>query len=276
MKNILLIILIFISNSSFSQVEIDTSEIKSIRYEWLINKKPNDSTLNEILTEYKSGIFKEEFSNFGSEKSKFGHYFIYDKNNSDGKLKAEVNNIEFGVGNVFQRNYYDKQGNLDSIRQKLWKNDSLKELSFVTRKTYDDESRLLTLSERSKTYHYSYNNSNQITLIDYYNDSIHKEVKKYKNGQLISRKFPQRKKYRKEFTYQYDNKNRMIRKDNDDYIYYIFNYNDFGIESIEKIYKKKNERVGIETFEYNKKGQLLIRKEFMKGHLINEFHYTYK
>jgi len=151
MKNILLIILITFSTSVFSQVKMDTSEIISKRYEWKLNNKKNDSTLNQILTEYKSGIYREDFSDFENPKSKFGHYFIYDKNNANGKLKAETKHIEFAFGNTFQRNYYDKNGNLDSIKQKLWKNDSLKEMSFNVHKKYNDKSKLKTLIERSKS-----------------------------------------------------------------------------------------------------------------------------
>ena len=71
MKKILLIILISVSTSSFSQVKIDTSEIKSIRYEWKLNKVKSDSTLNQILTEYKSGIYKEVFPDVKKKRHKF-------------------------------------------------------------------------------------------------------------------------------------------------------------------------------------------------------------
>jgi len=68
----------------------------------------------------------------------------------------------------------------------------------------------------------------------------------------------------------------MIKKDDDDSFFYNYKYNDFGIEHIEKIYKKRAMRVGLETFEYNSKGQLTIRKKFSKDQLISEYHYTYK
>src|SRR5690606_24241347 len=75
MRNILLIILISVYTSSFSQVNIDTSEIKSIRYEWNINPKTKDTTLLTSLIKYKSGFFnwKMESSN---DSTKFGSFSL--------------------------------------------------------------------------------------------------------------------------------------------------------------------------------------------------------
>ena len=79
MKKILLSILTFlILGISFAQ-KIDTTEIKSVRYEWQINKKSNDSTLTQILSEYKNGILKDEIYDIGNPKSKFGYYFIFER-----------------------------------------------------------------------------------------------------------------------------------------------------------------------------------------------------
>ncbi len=275
MRKILLSILLFLIYSNLIAQKIDTTQIKSIRYEWNLNIKSNDSSLTQILKEFKSGIFKDDYSDFDNQKSKFGNYFLYDAKNKEGYLKAEVEHIALAVGNVFQRNFYDKDGYLESVFQKIWRNDTLKELSFKTKKTYDDRSRLKTLIERSKTYQYFYNENDAVERIEYYNDSTISKISDYRNGLLISEVFPQRK-YRKEFTYVYDEKNRMIKKDDDDFFYYIYKYNDFGIEQIERIYKKKEMSVGLETFEYNDKGLLIVRKVFVKGKLINEYHYTYK
>ena len=84
MKNLLIIIIILTYTSSFSQVKIDTSEIKSIRYEWKIDLKTKDTTLWGKLVKYKSGFFYEK-PEFIKGSSKFGHFFI-----SKGKFSEVI------------------------------------------------------------------------------------------------------------------------------------------------------------------------------------------
>ncbi len=112
-KNFLRIILISVSASSFSQVKIDTSEIKSIRYEWKLDKKKNDSTLNQILTEYRSGIYKEEFTDFKKEHHEYPFINIFESKsdylNRDQKSSLKVH--YWSAMNGLQKNFYDEYGN---------------------------------------------------------------------------------------------------------------------------------------------------------------------
>ncbi len=94
---------------------------------------------------------------------------------------------------------------------------------------------------------------------------------------LISQVYPTREKYRKKFTYEYDEKGRIIKRNDSDYDLYIYKYNKFGISKIERIFKSKNTVIEYTLFVYDKNGILKRRKEFgRKDKLRDEFIYEYK
>ncbi|WP_298507087.1 hypothetical protein [uncultured Maribacter sp.] len=279
MRNILLIILISVSTSSFSQVKIDTSEIKSIRYEWRIDLKTKDSTLTEILTEYNSGIFKEEYPEM-KNGSKFGHYHIFNSENLNRHQKTSFDFYVMAIGNVYWRNYYDKFGVLDSINKKLQKEDTLKILNYKIKKRFKNNRNgklEYLINEDGDKDVYKYNLLGKLKTVYHYRDSKLYRIKEFKNGLLVSEKYPQRKKYRKQYTYEYNNKNQLTKKDESDYDFYKYMYNEFGIERVEKIYKKRNSIMEYELFEYSANGELLTHKIFSRNNKIRtEYHYLYK
>ncbi|WP_298346697.1 hypothetical protein [uncultured Algibacter sp.] len=279
MKNFLLIILISISTSSFSQVKIDTSEIKSIRYEWKLNKEKNDSTLNQILTEYKSGIYKEEFPSFKKEHHEYPFINIFESktNYLNRKVKQTLKVHYYSALGGESKFYYDKYGNLDSIYQNYYK-DSLKEWKYNIKKEYRRKGKLKYLINKfdeKEVYHYNF--FGNLKKIELYKDSVLYEISNYKKGLLISKVYPTRKKYRKKFTYEYDKKGRIIKRDDNDYDLYLYEYNKFGLSKIEKIFKSKNMVVEYTLFIYDKNGILKRKKEFARNDkLREEFVYEYK
>jgi hypothetical protein len=279
MKNILLIILISVFTSSFSQVKIDTSEIKSIRYEWEIDIKKNDSTLHQILTEYKSGIYKEEFVDFKKEHHEYPFINIFESKsnylNRDQKPSLKVH--YWSAMNGLHKNFYDKYGNLDSVYSRYEK-DSLKEWKYKIAKEYRRKGKLKYLiNQNDEKEVYTYNLFGKLKKIDVYKDSVLYEINNYRKGLLINQIYPTRKKYRKKFTYEYDKKGRIIKRDDNDYHLYLYQYNEFGLIKIEKIFKKRNIIVEYTLFIYDKNGILKRKKEFArKDKLRNEFYYVYK
>jgi len=279
MKNILLIILISVSTSSFSQVKIDTSEIKSIRYEWKLNTKKNDSTLNQILTEYKSGIYKEEFPDFKKEHHEYPFINIFESKTDylNRKVKQTLKVHYYSALGGESKFYYDKYGNLDSIYQNYYK-DSLKEWKYKIKKEYRRKGKLKYLINKfdeKEVYHYNF--FGNLKKVELYKDSVLYEISNYKKGLLISEVYPTRKKYRKKFTYDYDKKGRIIKRDDSDYDLYLYEYNKFGLSKIEKIFKSKNMVVEYTLFIYDKNGILKRKKEFARNDkLRDEFVYEYK
>lgn len=279
MRNFLLIILISVSTSSFSQVKIDTSEVKSIRYEWKLNEEKNDSTLNQILTEYKSGIYKEEFPSFKKEHHEFPFINIFESktNYLNRKVKQTLKVHYYSALGGESKFYYDKYGNLDSIYQNYYK-DSLKEWKYNIKKEYRRKGKLKYLINKfdeKEVYHYNF--FGNLKKIELYKDSVLYEISNYKKGLLISEVYPTRKKYRKKFTYEYDKKGRIIKRDDNDYDLYLYEYNKFGLSKIEKIFKRKNMVVEYTLFIYDKNGILKRKKEFARNDkLREEFVYEYK
>jgi hypothetical protein len=282
MRNVLLIILISVFTSSFSQVEIDTSEIKSIRYEWKIDIEKNDSTLYQILTEYKSGIYKEEFVDFKKEHHKFPFINIFESKSDyldrDIKLNRKVH--YWSAMNGLQKNYYDKYGNLDSIYFRYEK-DSLKEIRTKIKKEYRRKGKLKYLiNKHDEKEIYFYTLLGNLKKIELYKDSTLYEISNFKKGLLLSKIYPTRKKYRKRFTYEYDRYNRILKRDDKDYEYFLYFYNDSGLSKIEKILKKKDMILEQKLFLYDKNGILKTKKEFRKIggklKLMNKYNYEYK
>jgi hypothetical protein len=279
MKNFLLIILISISTLSFSQVKIDTSEIKSIRYEWKLNEEKKDSTLNQILTEYKSGIYKEEFPSFKKEHHEYPFINIFESKTHylNRKVKQTLKVHYYSALGGESKFFYDRYGNLDSIYQNYYK-DSLKEWKFKIKKEYRRKGKLKYLINKfdeKEVYHY--NLFGNLKKIELYKDSVLYEISNYKKGLLISEVYPTRKKYRKKFTYEYDKKGRIIKRDDNDYHLYLYEYNKFGLSKIEKTFKSKNMVVEYTLFIYDKNGILKRKKEFARNDkLREEFIYEYK
>jgi len=279
---LLFIILISISTWSFSQVKIDTSEIKSIRYEWKLNEEKNDSTLNQILTEYKSGIYKEEFPNFKTENHEYPFINIFESKseylNRDQKSGLKVH--FWSAMNGFQKNYYDQNGILDSVYFS-YKKDTLKQLKKRTTKEYRRNGKLgYLINENNEKEVYTYNLFGKLKRIDVYKDSVLYEINNFKKGLLIDQIYPTRKKYRKKFTYEYDKKGRLIFRDESDSELFKYEYNEFGLSKSEKILKSKNMVLEYSIFIYDKNGLLRNKKEYRriggKERLVNEYNYTNK
>ena len=282
MKKFLLIFLISGFTSSFCQTKIDTSDVKSIRYEWEIDLKKNDSTLNQILTEYGSGIYKEEFKNFTDNNHKFPFINLFESDfyysGKDFKLTKKI--YYFSALNGESKYFYDRHGNIDSIYQSYFK-DTLTEWKYKIKKKYRKNGKLDFLINKSDEKEvYTYNLFGHLKTIELYKDSTLYEISTYKKGLLIDVFYPTREKYRKYFTYDYDNKGRITKRDDSDYDLYLYEYNEFGLSKIDKIFKSKNRIVESTIFSYNKDGLLKSRKEYRisknKKILTNEYHYTYK
>ncbi|WP_405568985.1 hypothetical protein [Winogradskyella sp. Asnod2-B02-A] len=275
MRNFLLIILISVSTSSFSQVKIDTSEIKSIRYEWNINPKTSDTTLWTKLTEYKSGFYHEKME-FLNDSSKFGHFFIYKGEKIESQKRADIENHVSGMGNGIINIYYDKFKNPDSIVLLKYEPD-FKRISTTIEKQYKRNRKLEFITDLDGKNYYKYNLFGKLKRIEHYRDSVLYRIDNFKNGLLISETFPTRKKHRKKFTYEYNKRGQLVKREDDDYHFYRYDYNEFGIRKIEKVYKKKNAVVEYTIFNYDKNGILKRKKEFARNDkLRNEFIYEYE
>lgn len=275
MKNTLLIILISVYTSSFSQVKIDTSEVKSIRYEWNVDPKTKDTTLWSKLTKYKSGFFfvKLEFLN---DSSRFGHFFISNGKFSDVRRNLNSKNYETGIGNGILKTHYDNFKNPDSIVFLKFEPE-FKRTKTVLEKKYKRKDKLEFITDLDGKNYYKYNLFGKLKRIRHYKDSVLFRIDDFKNGLLISETFPTRKKYRKKFTYEYDKKKQLIKRDDDDYHFYRYEYNEFGIRKIEKVFKKKNAVVEYTIFYCDENGILKRKKEFDRNDkLRNEFIYEYE
>ena len=275
MKNYILIILISVYSSGFSQVKIDTSEIKSIRYEWNINPKTKDTTLWTKLTEYRSGFFYEKIE-FLNDSSKFRHFFIYKGKKTESQKRTDIENHVSGMGNGIINIYYDKFKNPDSIVLIKY-GPEFKRITTITEKEYKRKGKLNFITDLDGKNYYKYNLFGKLKRIEHYRDSVLYKISDFKNGLLISETFPTRKKYRKKFTYEYDKGERLTKRDDSDYEFYRYEYNEFGISKIEKVYKKKNAVVEYTVFFYDENGILKRKKEFARNDkLRNEFYYEYK
>lgn len=275
MKNVLLIIIISVYTSSFSQVKIDTSEIKSIRYEWNINPKTKDTTLWTKLTEYKSGFFYQKLE-FLNDSSKFGHFFLSKGKFSEIRNKRNSKNYDAGMGNGILKTHYDNYQNPDSIVLSKYESE-FERITTIIDKEYKRKGKLDFITDLDGKNYYKYNLFGKLKQIEHYRDSVLYQIDDFKNGLLISETFPTRKKYRKKFTYEYDKKKQLIKRDDDDYHFYRYEYNEFGIRKIEKVYKKKNAVVEYTIFYYDENGILKRKKEFARNDkLRNEFIYEYE
>ena len=262
MKKILLFTFL-ISNSILAFQKIDTTAIKNVRYEWKILKDESDSTLTGILTEYKSGIYKLELLNRNKPKS--GDYFVYPREYKSESEIVKFSPLEMKVGNVFERNYFDRFGNLDSIYRRYLKNSKMKSGTLRAQKKYKRNNKLEYLIDVNGNKNvYSYNFFGNLRQIKQYKDSILYKISDYKNDLLIKESFPTRKKYRKQFFYEYDKKNRLVKRDDDDYYFYRYYYSEYGISKIEKIYKKRNFIKEITTFIYSTNGELKEKNILMR------------
>ncbi|WP_179317956.1 hypothetical protein [Winogradskyella undariae] len=277
MKNILLTILISVFTSSFSQVKIDTSEVKSVRYEWKVDSKKKDTILNQILTEYKSGIYKEVFPNFKKKHHRYPFINIFESKTEylNKKIKSNLKVHFWSVLNGFQKNFYDEFGYLDSIYFNYHK-DSLIEKKYKVEKVYKRKGKLNYLINKfgEKEEHF-YSLFGNLKRIEKSNDSVTFLTEYFKNGKIAEVT------YRSgiEFNYEYDKNGRVI-KFNDRTRTYHYRYNDSELSSIEKVLTRKNilyERI---LFTYNPNGILIEKKEYKKTggkeRLINEYKYTYK
>ncbi|WP_053978621.1 hypothetical protein [Mangrovimonas xylaniphaga] len=277
MKNILLIILISVSTSSFSQVKIDTSEIKSIRYEWKLNKTKNDSTLNQILTEYKSGIYKEAFPDFKKEHHKFPFINIFESKTDflNREIKQNLKVHYYSVLRGESKFFYDKKGDLDSIYQNYYR-DSLTEWKYKIKKDYGKNGKLkLLINKFGEKVEYFYNLSGNLKRIEKSNDSVTFLKEYYKSGRIIKLIY----RNGNEFTYKYDKSGRILERNEFTDIFY-YNYSNGLLTSIDKYLSKYNKLYERTTFQYNESRILINKKDYKmyrdKPKLVNEYFYTYK
>lgn len=273
MKKILLIIIISIYTSSFSQIQIDTSDVKSIRYEWKINIKKKDTTLWTILTEYQSGFYKTEI-NLSNNLSDNSPTFI-----SKGKIINEIEDKNSKIyicktNNGILRTYYDNYQNPDSTVILNYK-PKLKKTKFTVEKEYKRKGKLKYITEElNGTKNYTYNLFGELKTIEHYStDSTLYKISHFKKGLLISETKP---KYESEITYEYSKNNKLIKKSGS-YAVTNYQYNDFGLKKIEKISRENNILMKYTLYFYNDDGTLVRKKEFGKNNILfNEFIYKYK
>lgn len=277
MKNILIIIIISIYTSSFSQVQIDTSEVKSVRYEWKIDLKRKDTILNQILTEYESGIYKEVFPNFKKEHHRYPFINIFESKTEylNKKIKPNLKVHYWSVSRGLQKNFYDEFGNLDSIYSNYCK-DSLIEKKYKIKKVYKRKGKLKYLINKfgEKEEHF-YSLFGNLKRIEKSNDSVTFLTEHFKNGKIVEVAYRNRIK----FNYEYDKNGRVI-KFNDRTGTYHYKYNNSKLSSIEKFLTKKNILFERFHFTYDEDEILIEKKEFKKiggkERLINKYRYTYK
>lgn len=275
MKKILLVIIFLYYSSILSQIKIDTSDITSIQYEWKIKK--NDSTLTKILTKYKSGIYKEEFPDIKKPKDKYPFVNIFESKSGylNRDLKSSLRVHYWSFSNGFQRNLYNKYGHIESTQGKFY-GDSLLIWQTTYKKVYRRKGKLkYLLNENNEKEIFHYDLFGKLKKTEIFRDSVLYQINYYKNGLLIKENFPTRKKYRKEFTYEYDNHGRLVKRDDSDYDLYNYYYNQNGIIRKEKIYKKRNRVIEYSLYQYDKNGELIIRKDYnRKNKIIAEFSYN--
>lgn len=259
----------------FSQHEIDTSEVKTIRYEWNINQETKDTTLSTKLTEYKSGFFYEKIE-YLKDSSKFGHFFIYKGKKMETQTRSDIENHVLGMGNGIIKIYYDKHKNPDSIVTSIY-DPEFKKIFVSIKKRYKRKAKLDYITDLDGKNVYKYNLFGKLKRIEQFRDTVLYKMSDFKNGLLIRETFPTRKQTRKKFIYEYDKKGRMILKDADDYYLFKYSYSDFGIVKSEKIYKKRNLIDSYSLYEYDVKGKLIRKKDFgRKDRLRQEYFYEYK
>lgn len=278
MKNIVSIVFILVFTSTYSQAIIDTSEIVSIRYEYKLNKKNKDSVLNQILTQYKSGIYKEVFTDFEKDPTKFYFTTIFESKTPhiSRDLKSSIKLHYWQTTSGWQRYYYDAFGNLDSIFSRYEK-DSLRAWNTTATNVYRSKGKLkYRINTNGDMEVYRYTLFGSLKRIEVYKDSVQFEIRNYKDGMLVNQIFPTRKEYRKKLSYKYDEKGRMIKRDDNDYEYVVYQYGDFGLSRIEKRYKKNNKVSEYSLFFYDKEGRLQNKKVFEPSdRLREEFSYQY-
>lgn len=261
MRKILLATLLFSYSSIFSQIKIDTSNIVSIQYKWKIDE--NDSTLTRILTEYKSGIFKEEFPAYKKPNHEYPFVNIFESKtdflNKDVKESLKIH--YWSLMNTYQENYYDKNGYSDSIYRK-----NFQEIGEVTRKIKKEYNRngkikfLINKNKEKEVYHY--NLFGQLKKTDIYKNSILVQQNIYNKGLLISEIYPAK---NLSLHYEYDRKGRLIRKYDYDYYYYKYYYSDLGLIRKEKLVQKNDRIIEYSNYKYNRNGELVSRKDYDKS-----------
>ena len=270
--------LIFFDSLGFSQTSIDTSDVKSIQYEWKISKTGKDSTLTKVLTEFESGIYKEKFPDFKNPEYKYHFINIFEPKGPylNRDLKSSLKVHYWSVINGFQRNFYNKHGHIDSTHGKYYA-DSILEWKTKYKKEYSGRGKLKYLLHDNEKEIFHYNLFGNLKKTEIYRDSVLYRIDHYKKGLLIKEIYPSRKKYRKEFTYEYDNYGRLVIRDDSDYDLYKYYYNQNGIIRKEKIYKKRNRVIEYSLYKYDKEGNLIGRKDYdRKNKIMAEFSYSNK
>ncbi|MGH1387193.1 hypothetical protein [Kordia sp.] len=275
MKNLLYIIFAFVSATSFSQMKIDTTQVEYKRYEWRIAPQTKDTTFTSKLTKYKSGFYFEEFKHLIDSTDKYGNFLIYESKEDNTSIKPKRIHVH-SFGNALLTYHFDTYGNRDSLVAILY-NPKYKKIVIPFAKKYKRKGKLEFLADEDGINYYKYNIFGRLKRIEYFQDSVLYKISEYRKNRLISETYPTRKKYRKKYTYAYDKKGRIIKKDNNDYYFYRYAYNEFGLNREEKVRKKKDIVEEYTLFTYNENGRLIRKKRYRrKNRLIAEYYYTYE
>ncbi|MFK7750724.1 MAG: hypothetical protein AB8B65_20195 [Kordia sp.] len=260
MKKILFLFFILSVNVIFSQTKIDTTQVEYVQYEWDIDLETKDATLNSKLTKYKSGFYFEEFK-FMNDTTKYGHFLIFKAEKDHLLSKVFFKDYVTALGDALVTTNYDNYGNPDNIVYSIQKIKSQK-TTFLFKKKYKRKGKLEFITDEDGTNYYKYNLFGRLKRIEHFRGDILYKISEYRKNRLVSETFPTRKKYRKKFTYAYDKKGRITKRDDNDYYFCIYTYNEFGLTRIDKIRKKNKITISYTLFEYDTNGILIGKKFF--------------
>jgi YD repeat-containing protein len=207
--------------------------------------------------------------------SKFGDFSIYESKDDNTRIKPRRIHVH-AYGNALLTNYFDAYGNRDSLVAILY-NPNYKKIVIPFSKKYKRKGKLEFLADEDGINYYKYNFFGRLKRIEYFRDTVLYRISTYQKNRLVHETFPTRKKYRKNFEYAYDKKGRIIKKDNDDYYFYRYEYNEFGLSREEKVYKRRDIVEEYILFTYDENGRLIRKKTYRrKNRLISEYFYKYE
>ncbi|MEM6686514.1 MAG: hypothetical protein AAF617_12095 [Bacteroidota bacterium] len=226
MKNFSFLLFLFITNLAVSQRKIDTTQVDYVRYEWEIDAETTTTTLNSKFTKYKSGFYLEEFK-FVKDSSKYGHFILFKAKEEDLLQRVFYKDYATGLGDALVTTYYDIHENPDSIVYTIEK-EKTKKIVIPIEKKYKTTGKLAFITDEEGSNHHTYYAFGNLTQIQHFRDSVLYRIDTYDKNRLTTQVFPTRKKHRKKFIYAYDEKGRIIKRADDDYYFFRYQYNAFG------------------------------------------------
>lgn len=235
MRKIQLILTILLFQYSFSQTEIDTSQVKSIYNVWLFDHHSKDTTKLISVTEYKSGLFKE-LSFFGDNKPT--EITISKTDRKPYEVDDTENFLLYGIGYnekpIFTRNYLNKKGIIDSTLITSNRK-GFKDTLVVSEKRKNLFDKLKTIKTWEGIYDYNYTLFGKLKSISFKSSDI-TQKKTYKNGLLVE--LIKGTKYKRIETYEYNNDNLIEKVNLNEHEYEIYEYNSENILVSKKKYGK--------------------------------------